>query len=83
VRGVDTLSACPSLIFQPTLVGATVIVRPISSADWPELFAAGSDPEIWKVHPYATATPSGASEVFRWCGRFKNGICIRRSSTGG
>src|SRR3954465_13221370 len=37
--------------FQPTLVGPTVIVRPISSADWPELFAAGCDPEIWKVHP--------------------------------
>src|SRR3954447_18141089 len=37
--------------FQPTLVGPTVIVRPISSADWPQLFAVGSDPEIWKVHP--------------------------------
>jgi N-acetyltransferase len=21
------------------------------ASDWPELFAAGSDPEIWKVHP--------------------------------
>jgi len=37
--------------FQPTLSGPTVIVRPISSDDWPELFAAGSDPEIWKLHP--------------------------------
>src|ERR1700726_3056492 len=37
--------------FQPTLTGPTVIVRPISVADWPGLFAAGSDPEIWKVHP--------------------------------
>jgi RimJ/RimL family protein N-acetyltransferase len=37
--------------FQPTLTGPTVIVRPIAAADWPELFAAGSDPEIWKVHP--------------------------------
>jgi RimJ/RimL family protein N-acetyltransferase len=37
--------------FQPTLTGPTVIVRPISAADWPGLFAAGSDPEIWKVHP--------------------------------
>jgi hypothetical protein len=37
--------------FQPTLVGPTVIVRPISAADWPQLFAACSDPEIWKVHP--------------------------------
>src|SRR5258707_859195 len=37
--------------FQPTLIGPTVIVRPIVAADWAELFAAGSDPEIWKVHP--------------------------------
>jgi RimJ/RimL family protein N-acetyltransferase len=37
--------------FQPTLTGPTVIVRPVAAADWPELFAAGSDPEIWKVHP--------------------------------
>jgi N-acetyltransferase len=37
--------------FQPTLTGPTVIVRPISVVDWPGLFAAGSDPDIWKVHP--------------------------------
>src|SRR3984957_6718279 len=39
--------------FQPTLTGPTVTVRPIMAADWAELFAAGSDPEIWKVHPRA------------------------------
>jgi RimJ/RimL family protein N-acetyltransferase len=39
--------------FQPTLTGPTVIVRPIAADDWTELFAAGSDPEIWKVHPRA------------------------------
>ena len=37
--------------FQPTLTGPTVIVRPVTSGDWAELFDAGSDPEIWKVHP--------------------------------
>ena len=37
--------------FQPILTGPAVIVRPIIASDWPELFAAGSDPEIWKVHP--------------------------------
>ena len=37
--------------FQPTLTGSTVIVRPIAAGDWAELFDAGSDPEIWKVHP--------------------------------
>src|SRR6266481_9372539 len=37
--------------FQPTLTGPTVIVRPVVADDWTELFAAGADPEIWKVHP--------------------------------
>src|SRR5882724_5946088 len=37
--------------FQPTLTGPTVIARPVSAADWAALFEAGSDPEIWKVHP--------------------------------
>jgi N-acetyltransferase len=37
--------------FQPTLVGPTITVRPVRADDWSELFAAGSDPEIWKVHP--------------------------------
>ena len=37
--------------FQPTLVGPTITIRPVSADDWSELFAAGSDPEIWKVHP--------------------------------
>jgi N-acetyltransferase len=37
--------------FQPTLTGPTVIVRPVVVADWSALFEAGSDPEIWKVHP--------------------------------
>ena len=37
--------------FQPTLVGPAITVRPIAADDWSELFPAGSDPEIWKVHP--------------------------------
>ncbi len=41
----------PEPDFQPTLTGPTVVVRPITADDWSELFAAGSDPEIWKVHP--------------------------------
>jgi len=41
----------PDPDFQPTLVGPTITIRPIAPGDWAELFAAGSDPEIWKVHP--------------------------------
>src|ERR1700744_980344 len=40
--------------FQPTLVGPTVIVRPIAPSDWTELYAVGSDPKIWEVHPAST-----------------------------
>jgi RimJ/RimL family protein N-acetyltransferase len=36
---------------QPTLIGPRVIVRPIAPADWREMFAAASDPEIWALHP--------------------------------
>lgn len=36
---------------QPTLVGATVIVRPLKAQDWSEMFQAASDPLIWETHP--------------------------------
>ena len=41
----------PQSVFQPTLVGPTVAVRPIAPEDWTEMYAAGSDPKIWEVHP--------------------------------
>ena len=37
--------------FQPTLVGPTTIIRPIVPGDWTELYAIGSDPEVWRLHP--------------------------------
>jgi RimJ/RimL family protein N-acetyltransferase len=36
---------------QPTLIGPRIVIRPIKPADWPEMFAAASDPEIWALHP--------------------------------
>lgn len=44
-----TIASTPDL--QPTLTGETVILRPIRPADWDEMFAAASDPLIWKGHP--------------------------------
>jgi RimJ/RimL family protein N-acetyltransferase len=41
----------PQPDFQPTLFGPTMIIRPIAAGDWTEMFAAASDPDIWKVHP--------------------------------
>ena len=37
--------------WQPLLVGETVVLRPMAAEDWKEMFAAGSDPLIWAVHP--------------------------------
>jgi N-acetyltransferase len=36
---------------QPTLIGPRITIRPVSEADWSQMFAAGSDPEVWAVHP--------------------------------
>ena len=36
---------------QPTLIGESVIVRSLRTEDWPQLFAAASDPLIWELHP--------------------------------
>ncbi|HEY0236498.1 MAG TPA: GNAT family N-acetyltransferase [Afipia sp.] len=48
--------------FQPTLTGDTVVIRPVRSGDWPALFAAASDPQIWKLHP---ASDRYTEPVFR------------------
>ena len=36
---------------QPTLVGKTVLIRPLRTEDWLEMAAAASDPSIWELHP--------------------------------
>lgn len=36
---------------QPTLIGELVMLRPLRTEDWPELFAIASDPLIWEQHP--------------------------------
>ena len=36
---------------QPTLIGPRIAIRPVTEADWSQMFAAGSDPEVWAVHP--------------------------------
>jgi len=69
--------------FQPTLTGPTVTVRPICAADWPELFAAGSDPEIWKVHPVADRyTEPGFRKFFDGAVESKMGFVFVDRSTG-
>src|SRR5688572_13078304 len=36
---------------QPVLEGERLLLRPLSEADWPALFAVASDRELWAVHP--------------------------------
>ena len=43
---------------QPTLIGPRITIRPIAEADWSQMFTAGSDPEVWAVHPVATEAVS-------------------------
>ena len=35
---------------QPTLVGETVLIRPLRTEDWFEMLGAASDPLIWELH---------------------------------
>ena len=68
---------------QPTLTGPTVIVRPVTRADWAELFAAGSDPEIWKVHPVLDRyTEPGFRKYFDGAVDSKMGFVFVERSTG-
>jgi RimJ/RimL family protein N-acetyltransferase len=69
--------------FQPTLVGPTVTVRPIAAADWTELFAVGSDPEIWKVHPVRDRhTEAGFRKFFDGAVASKTGFVFVDRATG-
>ena len=69
--------------FQPTLVSPTVTVRPIAAADWRELFAAGSDPEIWKVHPVPDRyTEAGFRKFFDGAVDSKTGFVFVDRATG-
>jgi RimJ/RimL family protein N-acetyltransferase len=36
---------------QPHLTGALLELRPLTPADWEDLYAVASDPLIWEVHP--------------------------------
>jgi N-acetyltransferase len=41
-------------MLQPTLVGETIVVRPMSVHDVEPLYAVASDPAIWAMHPEST-----------------------------
>ena len=69
--------------FQPTLVGPSITIRPISRDDWAEMFAAGCDPEIWKVHPVPDRyTEAGFRKFFDGAVDAKMGFAFVDQSNG-
>ena len=52
----DGAIACsaPAPDLQPTLGGATLLLRPLVPQDFEPLHAAASDPQIWALHPEST-----------------------------
>lgn len=40
-----------SFDWQPRLQGRLLSMRPVTAEDWAPLFALGSDPEVWALHP--------------------------------
>ena len=70
--------------FQPTLVGPTITVRPVAPADWAELYAAGSDPKIWELHPVSHRyTEPGFRKFFDGAVNSKMGFVFADRATGG
>jgi N-acetyltransferase len=73
----------PQPDFQPTLVGPTITIRPVSADDWTELYAAGSDPEIWRVHPVPDRyTEAGFRKFFDGAVASKMGFAFVERATG-
>ena len=52
----------PVFDWQPRLEGSLLHMRPLTREDWAPLFAVGSDPEVWAVHP---ASDRWQEPVFR------------------
>lgn len=52
----------PSFEFQPTLRGKLLVLRPLRSDDYRDLYAVASDPLIWEQHP---ASDRYQEEVFQ------------------
>jgi N-acetyltransferase len=48
--------------WQPRLQGRRLLMRPVTADDWGPLYAVGSDPQVWAVHP---ASDRWREPVFR------------------
>ncbi len=50
-RNVRGAKVALAMSWQPTLSSKLLTLRPLVAADWPALFEAASDPQIWSQHP--------------------------------
>ena len=48
----------------PTLEGNTLLLRPLVTKDFDALYAAASDPEIWRLHPDSNRWQRPAFETY-------------------
>lgn len=53
-----------SFDLQPYLKGELIELRPLTSEDWDDLFAVGSDPLIWEQHPESDRYKEDVFKVF-------------------
>lgn len=66
------MSQTPQFDLQPTLVGETILLRPLKPADFELLYAVASDPLIWVLHPDPTRYQRPVFEKF-FAGALKSG----------
>jgi RimJ/RimL family protein N-acetyltransferase len=53
-----------SFDLQPRLKGELIELRPLTPADWPDLFAVASDPLIWEQHPESDRYKEDVFKIF-------------------
>ncbi len=61
---------------QPTLQGATLVLRPLCATDFDSLYAAASDPLIWEQNPEPTRYKRDVFEKFFTSGMASGGALL-------
>lgn len=70
-------------VWQPVLTSALLRLRPLTSADWPALLAAASDPLIWELHPEPTRwQPEVFAKFFESALTCRGAVVVEDAATG-
>ncbi|MFM1896107.1 MAG: hypothetical protein RLZZ385_1181 [Pseudomonadota bacterium] len=78
------MPAAPAVNLQPTLSGPTLLLRPLTTADFEPLHAAAADPLIWELHPDPNRWQRPAFEKY-FAGALASGgaLAVIDQATGG